>query len=311
MANDKETPTMAIRFRGGSGRRKLKDALLRQPLIAGDSSLAKRLGDLVKVVVLKSGEVLTSQGGTDNDVYFILMGSVSIQANGREIAVRYAGEHVGEMALVDSTALRSASVVAREGCTAARLQEPQFSKLTSEYPDLWRAISVSLVQRLRERNKFHPAPRTQPVIFIGSSSEGARIAECIRRYLLRFPVITRLWCKDVFKPSETTIEDLMKLTAESDFAVIILTPDDITLSRRKKKASPRDNAIFELGLFMGALARHRTYIVTPRGVDIKIPTDLMGVTCLQYRHRGPGTLSLRLGPVKTQLRVLVEKHGPR
>jgi len=311
MASQKENPSVAIRFTGPFGKTRLKEALLRQPLIAGDVRLARKLTETVQLVERKVGKEFTHQGGVDNDIYFILSGRVSIQVNNREIAVRQAGEHVGEMALVDGTARRSASVVAAETCVAARITEPQFSKLAESHPQLWHRVAVTLVQRLRERNKFHPTPHSQPVVFIGSSSEGSRIAECLYNYLLRFPYVPRLWSEGVFEASKTTIEDLVKLIAESDFAIIVLTPDDITAIRGRKSATPRDNAVFELGLFMGGITRERTYIVSPNGVDIKIPTDLLGVTRLLYRHRGKGSLAHRLQPAKNQLRQLIEKHGPR
>jgi predicted nucleotide-binding protein len=62
---------------------------------------------------------------------------------------------------------------------------------------------------------------------------------------------------------------------------------------------------------MGGLSRDRTYIVSPRGIDIKIPTDLFGVTRLQYVHRGPLSLSRRLRSVKSQIRRQIAKYGPR
>ena len=49
------------------------------------------------------------------------------------------------------------------------------------------------------------------------------------------------------------------MSLKTDFAVLVLTPDDITLSRGTTIASPRDNAIFELGLFMGTNGRNRTF----------------------------------------------------
>lgn len=298
------------RFTGRGGKARLLDALRTQILVAGDRAVATKLVKHATISYCKLGRVLMIQGDSDNDIYFILSGAVSVIVNDREIATRRAGEHVGEIALIDTTALRSATIRTLEPTCVARVSEQEFTRIAKKHPDLWRRIAVSIAQRLRERNRFQTAPRSKPVIFIGSSKEGLEIAEAIRSSLHRSPFIPLLWSKGVFECSKTTIEDLMRTTRETDFAIIILTADDVTESRRMKKTSPRDNVVFELGLFMGALNRERTYIVVPEGLDIKIPTDLMGVTRLEYRRGRGRSIAKNLTPVLRELRRLINKHGP-
>ena len=76
----------------------------------------------------------------------------------------------------------------------------------------------------------------------------------------------------------TFIEALEQELAQSDFAVLTLTPDDQSKSRGKVTRAPRDNVLLELGLFMGHLGRDRTYFVCDKNQNLKIPTDLLGVT---------------------------------
>jgi len=45
-------------------------------------------------------------------------------------------------------------------------------------------------------------------------------------------------------------------------------------------ASPRDNVVFEAGLFGGVLGMRRTFILHARGA--KLPTDLLGLTAIRY-----------------------------
>ena len=54
-----------------------------------------------------------------------------------------------------------------------------------------------------------------------------------------------------FQLSRTYIESLERLLNTSDFAVLVLPPDDLTTSGETDKLSPRDNVVFELWLFSG------------------------------------------------------------
>ena len=68
------------------------------------------LAEQAEILQFESGDELIVQGGADNDIYFILAGRLSIVVNGREVAIREPGQHVGEMALIDPSATRSASL---------------------------------------------------------------------------------------------------------------------------------------------------------------------------------------------------------
>ena len=165
---------------------------------------------------IKSNKDFIVQGNSDSDIYFILSGKVSVRVNDREIAIRSADEHVGEMALIDSTAVRSTTIQTIGPCVVAKISESHFSKLANKHPELWRKIAVVLARRLRERNKFQTAPRSKPAIFIGSSSEGNKVAEAIYNNLSKFPCVPSLWSRGVFEASKTTIEDLIRITEASD-----------------------------------------------------------------------------------------------
>lgn len=130
-----------------------------------------------------------------------------------------------------------------------------------------------------------------PKIFIASSSEGFNFASTIQDLLVQKlgqeNVDVRLW-KQEFEISKAFIESLEKKTFECDFAILVLTPDDITTSRKTKKVSPRDNVIFELGLFMGSLSRERCFFIHNELTDLKLPTDLMGIMGATYKYQADG-----------------------
>ena len=103
---------MFQRFNGPDARPFLIEALLTQPIVGGDTRMAEALAASAEVTPFPSGSGIVEESAPDNDLYFILAGNVSIRVFGREIAVRTAGQHFGEMALLDPGKPRSASVVA-------------------------------------------------------------------------------------------------------------------------------------------------------------------------------------------------------
>jgi len=307
----KSNPSVVRRFRGAPGKQRLAETLLGQPLLSASVTAATALSRCANLCEVPSDQQLMVQGGQDNDLYFILSGSVRILVNSREVATRRAGEHVGEMALIDRTAVRSATVITAEPSLVAKISETDFTRVANRHPVLWRKLAGIIAQRLRERSRFHPAPRSIPVVFIGSSSETLPIATAIHKSLSRRRIEPRIWSNGMFQCSRAAIEDLMAATTQTDFAILVLAADDVTTSRGTRKAAPRDNTIFELGLFMGALSRDRTYIVAPRPLDIKIPTDLLGVTLLTYEKKRGQTIARAIVPVTRELVRLIERHGPK
>jgi CRP/FNR family cyclic AMP-dependent transcriptional regulator len=135
-------------FQGSDGRQHLIDALVAQPLV-GDKDLAVIVAQRLKLEEVPAGKNLIKQGASDTDLYLILKGAVSIAVDGRVVARKEAGEHVGEMAVVDPVTPRSASVVATADSVVARIAEPDFSALADRHPRLWRRIALELASRLR------------------------------------------------------------------------------------------------------------------------------------------------------------------
>jgi predicted nucleotide-binding protein len=74
-----------------------------------------------------------------------------------------------------------------------------------------------------------------------------------------------LWKEVFFDLGNTFIDSLIKALSRFDFAALILTADDLLMSRDVTTLGPRDNVLFELGLFMDRLGRERTFIIRARG----------------------------------------------
>jgi hypothetical protein len=109
------------------------------------------------------------------------------------------------------------------------------------------------------------------------------------------------------------LERLLELTHEVDFAAFVFAQDDWTTNNSLEspppgsgQASPRDNVVFEAGLFGGTLGMRRTFILHASGT--KLPSDLLGLTCIRY---GEATTPAEIKVVNQKLRKAIENEGRR
>ncbi len=302
---------MLRRFAGPDGPQLVVAALRNQPVIGDDADLAETICKSAEIVAFKPGSTIIEESGPDNDICFILAGEVSINVLDREVAVRTAGQHIGEMALVDPGQPRSASAVAVNEVVIARLSSVAFTDVAQSNPKLWRNIARELAARLRQRNRFIASPNPRPILFVGCSAESLPVARAIQSTLTHDPIIVNVWTDGIFKASSFPIESLEQELPKVDFAALVLASDDRVISRSVASDAPRDNIIFELGLFMGALGRSRTFLVHPRGADLKIPTDLIGIVPLVYESGAADGLSSAVASACNELRTAIRAAGPR
>ncbi len=150
----------------------------------------------------------------------------------------------------------------------------------------------------------------KPYVFIGSSSEGLEIARAIKENLDNDADIV-VWNQNTFEIGSTYLESLSKQMHKADFAILVLTQDDITISRNQKKTSPRDNVLFELGLAIGTIGRERCYFVYDNSKDFKLPSDLSGVNGATYRVQESGNLTASLGTAANMIRNMIKNLGLR
>src|SRR4051812_13383710 len=141
------------RFSGDGGRRLLLEAMSEQELVARKPSLARALVERVSLGGLASGDVLIEEGAGDNDLYFVLAGGLSVLVGGKVVGTREAGQHVGEVALLDPSAARSATVVAREPTVVAKISEADFVAVAASEPEVWRSLAAGLSAILADRNR--------------------------------------------------------------------------------------------------------------------------------------------------------------
>jgi hypothetical protein len=148
-----------------------------------------------------------------------------------------------------------------------------------------------------------------PAVFIGSSTQGLDFARAVRGLLASDAEIT-LWNEGFFEIGRTFIESLVNNVERFDFAILVMTPDDLRIKDGQEELQPRDNVVFELGLFMGRLGRARTFVVQQRHADLRLPTDLSGVTTALYDWpRDDKNHKAAVGPASDTIRDAIRQLG--
>lgn len=125
-----------------------------------------------------------------------------------------------------------------------------------------------------------PTADVRPPIFIGSSREGLPVAERFCQ-ALSAELQPTLWTEGIFEPGTFTLESLEAALQTFPYALIVFSPDDVVQSRGKKKISARDNAIFELGLFVGKHGHSAAFYAVP-DTGLNVPTDIWGLEPVRY-----------------------------
>jgi CRP/FNR family transcriptional regulator, cyclic AMP receptor protein len=300
---------IADRFRGDAGKQNLIDALLQHALVRGDHDLASEFAKRATVIEVPAGEKIIAQGDSDNDLFLILSGAFDIVVNGRIVAARGRGDHVGEMALVEPSQRRSADVVATESALVAKFSYKDVTELASRDSTIYRVIAQNLARRLLERNKLVGAHRDVIRVFIISSAEALEVARVIQTALSHDGFVVTLWTDGVFKVTSYALDSLEAAVNDSDFAIAVAHHDDITLFRGNDWPTPRDNVVFELGLFMGRLGRNRAILMEPREGKVKLPSDLAGVTTIPYVYKAGKDATALMGPACNMLRDHINQWG--
>ncbi len=102
------------------------------------------------------------------------------------------------------------------------------------------------------------------------------------------------WNK-AFSAGDITVEKLIDLSTSVAAAIVVLTGDDVTVSREEESTSPRDNLVFESGLFVSHLGLDRTLLL--KEIDAKLPSDLLGVTLVPFHspegQDGPSDVAIQ------------------
>jgi hypothetical protein len=138
-------------------------------------------------------------------------------------------------------------------------------------------------------------------IFIGSSSEELPFAELAKTLLSSDFEVTiwndNLWDSAVFRINQNFLSDLMKASLQFDFGILLGTADDKVEYRGVEVLQPRDNVLFELGLFIGRLGTSKCAFVIDK--EVKFPSDFQGITLARFNKKDPSSFEKSIDQVRS------------
>lgn len=139
-------------------------------------------------------------------------------------------------------------------------------------------------------------------IFIGSSSEEldlAIAAKTLLEFEKDFEVTIwneDVWEKAVFRLNNSYLNDLIRATLQFDFGILIGTKDDKVEYRGNEELQPRDNILFELGLFIGRLGLNNCAFLIDK--EIKILSDIKGISLARFDRNDMNSFTQAITQVK-------------
>lgn len=302
--------SMKARFEGTEGKRLLIEELRKQRLVGGDSQLATEIAALGELKQVEPGEEIIREGAADNHISFILSGSFDTLVRGFRVARRAAGNSIGEIAAIQASEPRSATVKAIETSLLCVLTESQLNTLGNSHPEIYRRLSQELARRLLEGNNLVSTSSDAFNILIVSSAEALPVARAIETAFEYDPFSIQVWKDETALDSGYSLDSLERELERADFALVLASPVK-ALPNTGRSAAPQDNIVFHLGFLMGKLGRHRALLLEPGADHVDLPASLAGVAVLSYPALDAGQLLAAIRPTCDLLRDHINRYGPR
>lgn len=140
-------------------------------------------------------------------------------------------------------------------------------------------------------------------LFIGSSSEGIDIAKKLKEEIeseMGDWLECDLWNgKEIFDLNKSALDALIQASRKYDYGILVATKDDITKSRGVEAHVPRDNVMFEMGMFLGSLGLTRAFLFVEK--HSKLPTDYNGITVPYFEKDIDGSIEEAVQKIKAAI----------
>ena len=145
-------------------------------------------------------------------------------------------------------------------------------------------------------------------VFIGSSNERRSLMTEIAAHVGANSHTSLRWTDAAaFPGGAVSFDRLLELPSLVDAAVFVFSDEDKTWYRGQEIPSPRDNVVFEYGLFVGRLGPGRVVIIR-EGKPVH-PTDLSGLIYIAYDRSNPADAEVQFRHWLNQVSARLGRSG--
>lgn len=116
---------------------------------------------------------------------------------------------------------------------------------------------------------------TKPRIFVGSSTEAVELARNVGAAIDAAGMTSVVWDTGAFPAGSTLLERIESFADDFEGAVLLFTPDVVSVRSGQTAGEPVSNVMFEYGYLSARLTRRRVAICLFEGAAL--PSDLQGV----------------------------------
>lgn len=149
-----------------------------------------------------------------------------------------------------------------------------------------------------------------PTIFIASSEKARPLADALANLLrqnMGDEIVVRVWWINCFTKGRAILASLLDLSWQVDFAVVLLTQDVAVKQSNSLLMAPRENCIFESGMFMGAWGDPRRCFLLSSIPFAEIFSDAQGIVGCPIADNEVNHL---LQIAESEIREAVKTLGP-
>jgi len=99
------------------------------------------------------GAMLAKEGEPGHEFLIVLEGEVDVRHGEEVVTTLGPGDYLGEIALLEETSRRTATVVARTPVAIAFIGREEFGRLLSDLPELAQQIRATMARRVEDTNR--------------------------------------------------------------------------------------------------------------------------------------------------------------